>query len=225
METEFHCPNCGTPTPAGTKAVDLEWKVARCASCKQLFDITFQLEANSDQPALSEGKTTSDYRGAVTVTESEGIFLLVHRWAHPANIAHLIIGTLFIGLPAVLSLKGGWEIMVSFAPLWCLGSFIVYQALAGLLNSTRIEIANGRLKTEHGPLPWPGRRNLPCADIKQFFVNVKASQKHGERYSLWAVLSDGRKIAVLPERLASEDLSFVERALESHLAIVDTPVS
>jgi hypothetical protein len=232
MEKEFHCTHCGTPTPASnTKAIDVERKVARCASCKQTFDIAFQLEGLPDQRAASAKRSLSNHNGAVSVTENEGIFTLVHRWAHPTSIGHLLhLGRLFlctvlVGAAVFFLLKLGWDGLVPFVSLGLLGVLLGYSELAGMLNSTRIDIASGRLKTEHGPLPWPCQLDLACADIKQFFVKKRVVKTRGtETYTLCAVLSDNRKIAVLPKRLVSDDLSFVETALESHLAIVDRVV-
>lgn len=107
------------------------------------------------------------------------------------------------------------------------GLYVTYTTLAGFLNRTNLELTQKELAVWFTPLPWPGEKTIPTAEIQQFFcrekiVHAKNSVRHS--YTLSAITRAGLQVELLRD-LDSPDLAlFLEQQLEEWMNIEDRPV-
>ncbi|MFT3775506.1 MAG: hypothetical protein QM820_59925 [Minicystis sp.] len=107
------------------------------------------------------------------------------------------------------------------------GVVMTYRTLAALLNTTRITITDDAVTIRHGPVPWPGNRRIPSADLEQLFVEEQVTQqKNGasRSYHLSAVMKDGAKQRLLSGLPEPDQALFLEQRIEERLRIADTEV-
>jgi hypothetical protein len=104
------------------------------------------------------------------------------------------------------------------------GFYLTYGAIAGLFNRTVIAASKDKLSIRHGPIPWPGNRDIPTADLKQLFceeVITRGKNGPSATYHLAAMLDDGKKIRLIKSLPEPDQALYLEQALESRLGIVD----
>ncbi len=91
-------------------------------------------------------------------------------------------------------------------------------------NSTRITVRDGRLTVRHGPVPWPGKRDLDRRDIEQVYATAPGTEKAaGRGVRLKVRLAPKGKQVTLIRRLPSLEAAwFLEQELERELGIRDT---
>jgi hypothetical protein len=117
------------------------------------------------------------------------------------------------------------------APLWFpllhvgVGIAVTYTTICGFVNTTRIAIENGALSVRHGPLPWPGNRDVAIASIAQLFCREHVGSKGSRRYSVNALLKQGTTTTLLKGLTDAEQALYVEQLVEKRLGIVDAPVA
>jgi len=107
------------------------------------------------------------------------------------------------------------------------GVFLAYLTVAGFVNTTTVRVSAGRLTVEHGPLPWPGQRDLSTDDIEQLYCQEKTVRtKNGTRttYQLAAATRHGRDVKLVSGLAELSPARFLEYELEAHLGIADRPV-
>ncbi|MCA9210143.1 MAG: hypothetical protein KDA55_17415, partial [Planctomycetales bacterium] len=108
------------------------------------------------------------------------------------------------------------------------GVFLTYLTLSMFVNKTVIRVANGELSVRHGPLPWPGKRNLLAHEIQQLYVTEQMRRtKHGYRYTyhLNAKMAHGEVVKLLSNLDTPDQGLFIEQKLEHHLKIEDEAVA
>jgi hypothetical protein len=93
------------------------------------------------------------------------------------------------------------------------------------VNSTRIAVEGGILTVRHGPLPWPGNRSLPVADLQQLFCEEVVGSKGSRSYRLNAVLKTGKKLRLVTALKEPDQALYLEQLLETRLGIVDVAVA
>jgi hypothetical protein len=99
-----------------------------------------------------------------------------------------------------------------------------YSTLAGLLNTTRIELSRDELRIQHGPVPWLGNRTVPARDITQLHGQAVRTGRAGYTYSLFALDKAGRKVKLLSGLENKDQVLSLEQALEHRLGLEDRPV-
>jgi hypothetical protein len=105
------------------------------------------------------------------------------------------------------------------------GIAITYTTICGFVNTTRIAIENGALSVRHGPLPWPGNRDVAIASIVQLFCREHVGNKGSRSYSVNALLKQGTTSTVLKGLTDAEQALYIEQIVEKRLGIVDAPVA
>lgn len=208
------CSACGEQAPVGTGQPQPEPRAhprpARRASAPR-----------RRARARPRGRLAAITRPAgIEISSDEHALHLTHRWGHP------------LGLVLSLPLCAGW-IAAAFLSLTAPGmdaagapvvllvllmlAWACYGSLAWALNETRIEVTEGLLVLEHGPLPWPGRYRLRADVLQQLYCEEQVTSKGHRRYSLHALLPRGRRFLLL--RGTREVLRFLEREIETWLGI------
>ncbi len=107
------------------------------------------------------------------------------------------------------------------------GVVIAYIALTGWFNRTQVTVGQGRLGVRHGPLPWPGNKEIDAHDVKQLYGKEKISRSRNSTtvtYELRAVTKSGRTIKLLGGLESQEQAIFIEQKIEKYLRIKDAPV-
>ena len=108
------------------------------------------------------------------------------------------------------------------------GVAISYIALTGWFNRTHVTVGQGRLGVRHGPLPWPGNKDIDAHDVKQLYAKEKISRSRNSTsvtYELRAVTKSGRNIKLVGGLESQEQAIFIEQKIEKYLRIEDAPVS
>lgn len=170
--------------------------------------------------------------GAVVVRESDGRLELVYRWHHSYHLQMALASFVWIAFllwaayDKATSGEGSVPDAILGAALGSLvGGYLFYIALAGLLNKTTVVVDKDRLSVSHAPLPWRRAQTFPVSHLKQLYVQRKSPPWWNQRtiptFSLCALLATGTRVKLIEGRAQDTDLLFLEKTLESHLAIQD----
>lgn len=94
--------------------------------------------------------------------------------------------------------------------------WLMYYGAAGSINRTRISVSRDRISVRHGPLPWPGNRQLETTNIKQFYIQAKRGAKGRiSRYEVFALSRSHEAIKLVNgPRLSSMQASYIQQELE-----------
>lgn len=124
----------------------------------------------------------------VTVRRTGSSLSLTYRWfsltAVLAAVFLIPFGLIWNGFLVVWYAKliitpppTDWTLWFVPLPHLVVGLFIIYFAIANLINYTSITVERGRLEVCHAPLPWWGQRRLLVSDITQVYVKRKPGRK------------------------------------------------
>ncbi|WPB75879.1 hypothetical protein KYC5002_43680 [Archangium violaceum] len=144
---------------------------------------------------------------------------LTWRWYSTDTVALMIVSVFWT---AFLLEKHS---RLSQVELFFFGSVAVafiYATMMGLLNSTRVEVGNGELRIQHGPLPfWRMTRSLTVSgsSLTQLFGEEFRNGKGGISYTLLALDTRGRKVKLVSRLENKEKVLYLERFLEHRLGI------
>jgi hypothetical protein len=216
------CPACGTVLLE--TAISQLLEAGRCPKCEVLLDLRSGKRV-SRLPAIEypppERWTIDDRFGRLQIRWRWWTWAVV-----PLTAAALFWnGILFaMGLGISDGFKHPERLLFGLVvPHVWVGVFFAYTALAGWVNSTRIECGGGELSVHIGPLPWRGRRRFVSRELTQLFV-VERHGKGGSKYELCAVTRDGRRQVVVRGLARELEARFLETRLERTLGIEDRPV-
>lgn len=235
---QMFCEVCGSGLRAEDVRLDLA--VAKCHACNAVYDLSGRKGRALPPPA--EVKPVIRPKAALPprfqVEEEGSTTRITWRWFNP--IIHLFMaffcviwdGFLIVwyGL-AIGSGAAGDEVPI-VAVLFPLGHvaagiFITYITVAGFLNRTRVQVSRDQLVIRHGPLPWPGNKELAGRQLTQLFgEEVIRRGKNGVTvtYDLVAVNRESRKVKLLTGLTERDQVLYLEQALERRLGIEDAPV-
>jgi hypothetical protein len=105
------------------------------------------------------------------------------------------------------------------------GLVLPYMALVFFLNSILVEVGEGTLRVRHRPLPFPGKRTLNAADIRQLFCVERTGRKGSVTYDVMAQLASGRETRLVPNLSTDREARFIEQRIESRLGLMNRSVS
>lgn len=224
---KLSCDRCGRDIPA--EDVNIEYALAKCTGCGSVFGFADRLDnvlAGGDGPRaevpMPEGITMDDLGYEVVLT---------YRWFSAKIVFLTLFCVLWDGFLLVwytIALTQGGPVPMLVVPLVhvAVGAGLTYYVLCGYLNRTRVRAGNGRLQIRHGPLPWPGARDLLGSDLDQFFVTEEVRRtKNGRRtfYRLQVRLQNG-EIHKMLDVEARERALYIEQQIERRLGIEDRPM-
>ena len=161
------------------------------------------------------------------VKRSDGALTLTWRWFSVRKL----LGTCVSFVPLALLIDPTWRslnlITVLIAVLAACG---LYWAAALLINSTRVEVDRQRLRVAHGPVPWPGRKEVAVADVAQLYVGweVYRAPRTGRRsytFTLRAQLTRGGDEVLVGGPLDADRAKALEGVLERQLGLTNVPVT
>ncbi|MBN2450579.1 MAG: hypothetical protein JXR77_09325 [Lentisphaeria bacterium] len=224
---QIHCEACGELIPAGN--LDLDRGFAKCAACDHVFNCNAQLERVAaallrERPEIPLPKGLHVYRRANGLR-------ITWRWFGVKTLGLIFFACLWNAFIIF------WYSMAIRKQLWSMALFgllhaavgigVAYAAVAGLFNTTVITALKGMLEVRHGPIPVPGNRRLPAADIEQLYVKQHVTHsKHGTSisYEVRAQQRAGKDIKLVGGLTREDTALFIEQRLEEFLGIADQAV-
>lgn len=239
---ELRCKACGKPVDASK--VDPRFPIKKCEACGVYTDFSSVLRPAPVEPAsaatplpdaFARPRASVPIPQGVTVTHEGARLVITRRWRRGA---HFFLVVFAIGWFSFLGLwySQASDIPMPFRLVFLLfplihvgaGCFIAYLAATGLVNTTRVEVGDGVLRIKHGPLPWPGSRELPAREVAQLYVKQNRRTSKGSvyyDYELCAVGRDQRAVKLLKGLPEGEQGLFLERAIEEKLGLADAAVA
>lgn len=225
MAMHLSCPSCRATIPADD--VHLPSGRAKCRACNAVFRL-----AGSDAAAHPPSRPRAPRPPEVVEAEGPYGVSYVRRWWGTKFVFLTAFSVVWMGFLVfwyAMALQGDDVVMLLFPLLHvAAGVGISYYTLCGYLNRTAVTIDRDRLTVRHGPLPWPGNRDLPVSRVRQLYCEMQTHrQKNGTSvsYRLSAVLDDGSSVGLL-SGLGSPDVPrYLEQVLEERLRIANAPVT
>lgn len=238
--THVACPSCGTALHADD--MNLQSMAGKCRMCNALVDLRTAMSGAEPQPyAGTQSFAPAEAREPIPVPLPAGVhveaqgrdLVIVRRWFSWVYIFLLFFCVVWNGMLAffysiMFAAGGGLSLLMLFPLLHvAAGVFITYLTIAGFVNRTTFRVERGHLSVRHGPLPWRGNLDVPTESLEQLFCTEQVSRgRNGTtiRYSVEAVLKDGKHLKLATALDAREQALYIEQAIEKHLGIADRRV-
>ncbi|MCA9223520.1 MAG: hypothetical protein KDA71_24575 [Planctomycetales bacterium] len=226
---QLNCRSCGRDIPA--EDINVNLAIAKCSSCHSVFNFLDQLGTTAAMAAVRQ-RPAVEMPKAMQVEDWGAELVITRRWFTWAAIFLVFFclfwdGFLVVWYTAAISSK---QILMLVFPLIhvAVGVFLTYLTLSMFVNKTVIRVANGELSVRHGPLPWPGKRNLLTHEIQQLYVTEqmrRTKRGYSYTYHLNAKLAQGNVVKLLSNLETPDHGLFIEQKLEQHLKIEDEAVA
>jgi hypothetical protein len=240
---QVQCSTCRSKLPA--EDVNIDTVLAKCRSCNSVFDFSDQVRLEK----IPETKVKRD-RGDIPLprqirVDDRGRTLeITRRWARgPAFFFLFFSGfwNLIVSIFVVAFLSGMMRPTRNSSgqpPPWFMGLFLTpfvlvgigtgWAALALLFNTTRIRVVDRRLMVRHGPIWWPGKRDLDTSTLDQLYCEEYVAYTQNNvpqyRFQVQAICKDGSKLKLVRGMEDPGQALYLERLLEKHLGITDRAV-
>jgi hypothetical protein len=124
--------------------------------------------------------------------------------------------------------KGDGDGWFFFALLTIMAVIIVIRFAYVTLNSTTITVTDGALVVRHGPLPFPGNREILLSEVDQLYTEYYVERRKNHEVHAYRVMlisrGDARHTALLSGIVAADQAAFIERTVERVAGIADRPV-
>ena len=250
---DITCETCGAKIPSAN--VNVSTMIAKCDRCQTVFDFTSQVNVHRNvAPAVAPPKarpevpmppgirverdgTGGDAFAGMSYRQSAGAQqqpLTIHRrWFSPTDLFLLVFAAFWDSFIIVFYLgilKSGAPLFAALFPLIHLGVGVAltYRAIAGLLNTTTIDVKDGSLRVRHHPLPWRGNRSVPIDSITQLYCTSEVRRnKRGtmHTYDVHVSQSDGTSFVLVRGLPKLDQGLFIEQEVEKALGIKDVHVA
>ena len=230
---ELTCKHCSASLFA--EDIDLEKGLATCGHCSSVYDLAGsrnQRWQQEQRPAWLRNEVPLPEKFKVEQTPSS--LAISWRWFTPTLIfmAFFCVAwdsfLVFWYSTAMTEDNVPWLMVVFPVAHVAVGVGLTYYVITGFLNRTDLLVDGQALRIRHGPLPWPGRADIPRTSIDQLYAKRKTRHtKNGVRhsYQLFAILDGGRRRKLLGGRLDElEQVLYIEQEIEALLGIRDRPV-
>jgi hypothetical protein len=230
---QLTCKSCGKPVPA--EDVNLDKALAKCRICHAVFDITEVVGRNVRDAADDVVPKPRSF----TLENWGPELVLTHRWySHGLWIAipFVILWNGFLLLffsVAIATLQdeksgpAGYFMLLFSIVHAAVGVGGIYAVLCGFFNRTVIRVSGGELAVRHGPIPYPGNRQILTADIKQLYCTEtihRGKRSSRTTYNLLVKVKEGDKITLLSGLDDLDQGLYVEQQIEKYLGIQDKRV-
>jgi len=233
LVADVQCPRCRTPIAAAD--LDLQRRLATCSRCDTRFDYHRPESQVPPKPSTPIAKP----RGISIRREEPDVDILGPRGAGLAK-GRLILTRRWFGWEALFVLVFAiiWNAIVVFMarvesglpvppfPFGIFGVLSAYVALTFLVNRTTLILDPRRLTITHGPLPWPGKRELETDMIDQVYCEREFAGKKNQNsgIALSVRLRTGEKLRLMGSFGRLEHARFIEQEIEGYYEIADRQV-
>jgi hypothetical protein len=168
----------------------------------------------------------------ITMEQTAGGLLFSYRWFTWGFIFLALFAVFWDGFLvfwySIAASQDAPLVMLLFPILHVLvGIGITYYALAGFYNKTHVLVGEGKVTIRHLPLPWPGSKTLQASDLTQLYSQERVIRtRNGTqlKYQLNAIDRNNKKITLLGNLTAPDQVRFLEHKIEEYLGIRDLPV-
>lgn len=223
---QLTCNVCQAPLRA--EDVSFALAVAKCHTCNALYDLSGRKAPAPAAPPRERPKLRPKppLPPRLRMAELDGTTTLSWPWFHEGHTLLIAICIAWIAIPSLLYTYGfekGHAPLIATLALWLFlltGAILVYAALTGILNSTRIEVSRGGLHIQHGPLPWHPNVTRNGRELTQLY----GKELSNTRYQLLALDREGREVLLMDHLESKEQTLYLEQILERELGIEDTAV-
>lgn len=206
------CPSCGRE--ALKEDCNSMTGKMYCRFCNALFNI----------PASAASAACETKLPAAFALETPGEMLIIKwRWYSVKYIGWAVFAVLFCALAllyvlSVLDKEPSFLGLVLSVVFSVPGIVLGYMAAAGLCNSTEVRVLHDRVRICHVPLPYPGERTVPAADVRELFV-YESARKAWRRSTceVWLALKDNSRRALVKKLDEPEQALFIKRLTEKYL--------
>ena len=224
---QLACEVCHAPLDPDDVRMDLA--VARCQSCNALYDLSGRKGRGRSSQAPEKPRRVraqAPLPSHFKIEESDGVTRIRWRWFNFVHVLMLVFCICWDGA-LVMGFNSGLRVSSFILIHVTVGVLLTYCTLAGWVNQTAVEVSRNRLTVRHGPLPWPGNRDVPGRQLTQLYGEEIVKTNKGSKsysYDLMALDREGRKIKLLKGLLEKEQVLYLEQTLERRLGIEDAPV-
>lgn len=220
------CDDCGAAVPS--ENINIARAMAKCGRCGSVFGFADQVPnsvADQERPRVPMPR-------GIEVIDMGGDLSIHRRWFSPKFLFLVVFclfwnGFLVVWYTLALSAEEAPWLMLVFPVLHvAAGVGLSYYTLCGFVNRTVIRVGQGKLRIRHGPLPWPGNREVETSRLEQLYCTEEVHRsKNGTSttYKLRANTRVGEALELLTVDERAQAL-FLEQRLETALGIRDRPV-
>ena len=198
------CPACGAPFSADD--VHVRIGIANCRVCRGVLDLRAR-----DRSAPAPRPTR------FVVDESDGTLRIEWRWFRPSLVFVLpfaVVWWLFL-IAAYSHMRELKPMLLSLGHV-AAGVFMLYVALANLLNRTRLVADDETLTVRHWPVPSPGK-HLERGAIARLSCETVGTKS--VTFALVAVDSDGKHVRIAGGFEDASEARWLKATLERRLKI------
>lgn len=225
----IQCVECGREIPAAD--VNLDTALAKCTGCNAVFGIMDQIPGAPATHSEASPPREVPLPSRFTMDDFGGTLRIQFRWFTPMVFFLLFFCIFWDGFLVVwytIAFTTNGPLMMKLFPLLhvAVGVGLSWFVLATFVNRTTISVGDGACVVKHGPLPWPGNRNLMSDDIEQLDVVRKTRVNKGRvthYYDVEARLRDGSKTKLVSSLSESDQARYIEQQIERFLRIKDQP--
>jgi len=220
------CPKCTALVPA--ENISVQQLVAKCDACNEVFSFAQQFPTAKPDSAPERIKVPTP---SGVIIEDDGLHRrIVYRWFRPAILflaffAVFWNGFLVVWFTGALNIPDdGFRIVFLLFPIVhvLVGVGLIYTCIACFLNRTWITVTDEHLSVRHGPVPWPGNKQLQVAEVRQIYCDEtmhRGKNSHSFTFNVHALMHDGTAVPILKSLHEKQLALFYEQQLEEWLKI------
>jgi hypothetical protein len=223
---KLNCPYCGSEVPA--EHVNLDRLIAKCAGCNAVFSFEDQIDLPGMQPLK---RLDVPLPKGIELANNGYDLTIIRRWF---SLKYIFLTFFCLFWDGFLLF---WYSMALSQRIWIMalfatghaavGVFLTYTTIAGYLNRTTITVSHTALAVSHGPLPWPGHKQLDSAGIRQMYCKEQIHRGKNSTtytYEVHVALNTGKDEKLVTGLENSEQALYLEQEIERFLRIQDQPV-
>ncbi len=220
---DLRCKSCGARIPITFATI--KQQSVQCPNCGKTYTSMEEFQNSPEGPRMAVAMPKG-----ITINNDDGL-TIIRKWKSPATYFFTFFalvwnaGIAMFVVTAILS--GEYELLLFTSIHILIGLGLVYKVAADFLNETRLQVKFGVLTIQHGPVPWPGKKEYPPGTITQIYCQKNESTSRNRRnvsYSVHWIDKSDKKRTLLGYLRNSDQALFIEQQLEKSLGIQDRPV-
>jgi hypothetical protein len=216
------CPHCGHPAAAAD--IDIHAMRARCASCGTSFPLAPALGAPAPAPAPAPPRIPRRFRIDADAPRGFTVSWRWWRWEYLflcVWCAGWDTGISFWLINVVFNPRQHHDLMSLLFPIphFLVGVFVTWFLACALANRTTVTCDGDTLVVRHGPLWWPGARDVPLRDLRDLRLGqgYRAGKGNSGRQTYTLLATRDRKELTLLSGLDGDQADWLLANLRARL--------